>query len=979
MKRKIEDYKNKFVAIFCSSIEKWNKVNDLLGKKGLTQSYGDINKPDNTFVDCIHINGMGTGSKKYYEQQTYVIYPASDFLEEEPEFEVGKWYKYNNHIGKFAGEKDGLFTVSEYIHNNKFNDVKDYHNKWGKIDDYQKILLEDLSEIQEWLPEGHVDKIKSPILFKFNINDEVKVKSGGCYISSPEDWVKESHESAFPSERYGTFGKIADRKHCQNLNWYKPFNGGNWITEDGLELVKTEIIPEYVEYIDTKYKGKIVKVEDWCCGSYCKVIFYNGIKEQPFKHLVKPSTRAEYEAQNKPKQLNVKDLIKGEIYVFDINSTKNFISKFDYSDSYNYYDTCFIQGNEFYNEPESATISDINNIRFANNEEKKWLNTCISQDKFIPKEDLHLYDDSGLLIKKEEITETKKTTIMKFKPGDKVEFIDSSSKNAKYFKKGLTNLEIRKEDFGSYFVYESDKSTSWNVEEHELRLVSSLETTSLTWQELLTYDGYEVDYNINGTKGKGKITVEQRDIYVCQDYKDGSRCKDKKGFKYSWILCNNKYESHYYKNIIEKVYSSTTTIPIDIYKKDDYIYVLGGETTTCRNCKDKVVKIQNISSIGSRNYAKTDYSKCGGIWYNEFRKATQNEIDTLYIHKKTEEEKWIPKENDWVIITKSPFNWSDTGMTLFDGKCFQIEKTLEGKSTKFKNAYDEMHKYTWNYSENHFRKALSHEIPKEESLEEEVMESSSSSSLLNIAKAKYPRGTYYISASCGSKQEVKGEFKYLSKGISDGWGGFVYYDGKWAKIVSSDYSEQKISNSGNLEEAKKRYPIGTKFISPENGKQYTVYLYQTLEKSYYLASDKKNVLATISNGSGEYLFYNGKWAEILLSTEEISMSDILEEVKKKYPIGTIFDSLGGNSNVKVTHSTNFYINDEQINGSNFEKHSTAVLYRKNNNKWAKILSHPYDVSIDESATLIPKKQKITLVPLTLPKTVKVFDREEGFY
>ena len=34
--------------------------------------------------------------------------------------------------------------------------------------------------------------------------------------------------------------------------------------------------------------------------------------------------------------------------------------------------------------------------------EKKWLNVCIKQDKFIPEEDLHLYDESGLLIKKEE-------------------------------------------------------------------------------------------------------------------------------------------------------------------------------------------------------------------------------------------------------------------------------------------------------------------------------------------------------------------------------------------------------------------------------------------------------------------------------------------------------------------------------------------------------------------------------------------------
>lgn len=330
-KRKIEDYENKLVAIFCSSIEEWDKINDLLGKKGLTRDYGDISDPDNAFVDCIHINGRGTASKKHYEQASYTIYSASDFLQEEPEFEGGKWYKRN----EISNSKGYLMYVkpleinikdNKQIYKERINGDGEYINlkKTSSCTFKNFTLLTNLEEIQEFLPEGHADKIK------------------------------------------------------------------------------TEIIPEYVEYIDTKYKGKIVKVEDWCCGSYCKVIFYNGIKEQPFKHLVKPSTRAEYEAQNKPKQLNVKDLIKGEIYVFDINSIKNFISKFDYSDSYNYYDTCFIQGNEFDNEPESATIGDINNIRLANNEEKKWLTTCISQDKFIPKENLHLYDDSGLLIKKEE-------------------------------------------------------------------------------------------------------------------------------------------------------------------------------------------------------------------------------------------------------------------------------------------------------------------------------------------------------------------------------------------------------------------------------------------------------------------------------------------------------------------------------------------------------------------------------------------------
>jgi len=92
------------------------------------------------------------------------------------------------------------------------------------------------------------------------------------------------------------------------------YKSGDWaeIVED------KEVFPKYVEYIDTKYKGIIVKVEDWCCGSYCKVVFYNGNKEQPFKHLVKTSTKEAYDLQNlKQQPLTPEECYNTEIEVGD--------------------------------------------------------------------------------------------------------------------------------------------------------------------------------------------------------------------------------------------------------------------------------------------------------------------------------------------------------------------------------------------------------------------------------------------------------------------------------------------------------------------------------------------------------------------------------------------------------------------------------------------------------------------------------------
>jgi hypothetical protein len=69
-----------------------------------------------------------------------------------------------------------------------------------------------------------------------------------------------------------------------------------------------------------------------------------------------------------------------------------------------------------------------------------------------------------------------------------------------------------------------------------------------------------------------------------------------------------------------------------------------------------------------------------------------------------------------------------------------------------------------------------------------------------------------------------------------------------------------------LEEAKIKYPIGIKFISPENGNTYTVTLNDTIENTYYLSINKRGCLAVINiTKTGQYLCYNGKWAERIYS------------------------------------------------------------------------------------------------------------------
>ena len=228
-----------------------------------------------------------------------------------PQFIVGQWYKI-----------ELSHTYNHFIKFKSFDNINGYIDNLGYIKDLNKFatgnsltlksitkyeLLTDLSEIQKFLPLDHPDKqldIKQ-------IQEECKRRFPiGCkYISAnsiKKQYILIQDETVY--EINDSYIYASDNQGCL---YYE----GKYA-----ELIETleMIIPEYVEYVNTLYKGTIVKVEDWCCGSYCKVIFYNGNKEQPFKHLVKYSTKSAYDLQNlKQQPLTPEQCYNTEIEVGD--------------------------------------------------------------------------------------------------------------------------------------------------------------------------------------------------------------------------------------------------------------------------------------------------------------------------------------------------------------------------------------------------------------------------------------------------------------------------------------------------------------------------------------------------------------------------------------------------------------------------------------------------------------------------------------
>jgi len=149
-------------------------------------------------------------------------YKKDNGIVDEVKFEVGKWYKYNKYIGKYKGHNNDVFQVSEYIYDNRYYSIE---CNWGNRSfDHQKVLLTDLSEIQKYLPDGHVDKIKK--------DDKL------TYENLVEDEYYYTHHSSF-------YGYIFKYKKSGSFNIHRNefFKGGDFYsknTNNNLRLATDE-------------------------------------------------------------------------------------------------------------------------------------------------------------------------------------------------------------------------------------------------------------------------------------------------------------------------------------------------------------------------------------------------------------------------------------------------------------------------------------------------------------------------------------------------------------------------------------------------------------------------------------------------------------------------------------------------------------------------------------------------------------------
>jgi len=150
------------------------------------------------------------------------IFNNGVWAKEVSRFEVGKWYKLGVWISKFSHLENSYQFWGENINtDSKFHDKKGYLS----LKDYTPVLITDLSEIQQYLPKEHPDKIIIEKLSEFGYfvaidNDPVGVsimKKGDIGIGISESCFKFDSPKAIHLKGVNWSGN----KDSIGLKWFK--------------------------------------------------------------------------------------------------------------------------------------------------------------------------------------------------------------------------------------------------------------------------------------------------------------------------------------------------------------------------------------------------------------------------------------------------------------------------------------------------------------------------------------------------------------------------------------------------------------------------------------------------------------------------------------------------------------------------------------------------------------------------------------
>lgn len=287
---------------------------------------GEWGKNDNKLLVLKDINyqpwAVYEGKDNYQCEWIGMNKPEIPFINntKQPKFEVGKWYKiklYENSYFKFEGLGNyGSYNTIHCVDRIWKGNYVSSNTISNSEAENSSVLLTDLSEIQSFLPEGHIDKIvkelpkeKENLLEKAKKLYPVGTKFRSPFNNAEYTVTQNNHLYTIGNGEY-IITVSTDKGNGSIL----PNGASVWSERSGWgEIIKQEeIVPEYVECIkyastDNEYiVGKIYKVENRKVRTEQG---YLGMQELPKSLLnhyqntdFKISTFGEFSAQESLKQ-----------------------------------------------------------------------------------------------------------------------------------------------------------------------------------------------------------------------------------------------------------------------------------------------------------------------------------------------------------------------------------------------------------------------------------------------------------------------------------------------------------------------------------------------------------------------------------------------------------------------------------------------------------------------------------------------------
>ena len=218
MKKNINDYKGTKTAIEVNSIEEFDRIKELLGHN---QKGSNCFTERTNYISCFNDS---YDNKEWWINKGFTLYKASDFLEEVPKFEEGKWYKVNDKYTKFLIlENESLIFGSEHIYNNKHYISELKTGTWiSKLSD-NPVLLTDLSEIQQYLPLNHPDLIPKENLHFYDdsglLIKKKLIKQIEEGLDLTDRWIKCIKKCDWEDINIGEYVQIKSKEIIANVEW----------------------------------------------------------------------------------------------------------------------------------------------------------------------------------------------------------------------------------------------------------------------------------------------------------------------------------------------------------------------------------------------------------------------------------------------------------------------------------------------------------------------------------------------------------------------------------------------------------------------------------------------------------------------------------------------------------------------------------------------------------------------------------------